>query len=107
MIDQRLHPIEKLHGVRQSSVQLERVFVPPPRVNVKKSMIAYRAKSLDAQAAKLLPRRTDHFPHGILKGVLLPGPCMKAPKNEQFHAPSSLSFLLLYVPSLLPYLRYR
>ena len=101
MINQRLDAFKEAHGMRQSCVDFERVFVNPAGVNVKQPRILDRAKSVNFEASGFLPRRTDNLQQGLGDGFLVSGEGMKAGKNEQLHqdqaAPPADDLAALYM----------
>src|SRR5207249_5313950 len=86
VVDQRLDACEEAHRMRQSGVVLERRFILPARMNVEQLRVANRPKSVNAQAAKLLARRSEDVKQRFCHGALVTGTHVKSRKDEQLHS---------------------
>jgi hypothetical protein len=85
MVDQRFYSLDEAHRVRHPCVKVKRSFVGPPRMNVEKSWIAHRAKSVKAQATLFFAGRGEHITQCLSDRVLLTLKGMKPRKDEYLH----------------------
>ena len=89
VIDQRLHPFDEAHRVRQARVMVERGFVHPARMDVEQARVTGRAERLDAQAAGFRPGRHHDVAERLVHGALVSRARVETSEDEQVHASSS------------------
>ena len=87
MIDACLHGFAKSHRMRQPRVNLECLFLPPFRVNVKQAPIANRTEGVNPEAARLVPRRSKHPLEGLGRLPFLPLERVRLRNDVDFRFP--------------------
>jgi hypothetical protein len=85
VIDQRLHLVYKLHGVREADMIIERGLIYPAGMNVEQPHIPDRAERMNAHTTRFLSRSCNDLAQCTLNSSFLTGSSVKACKDEQFH----------------------
>jgi len=73
--------------MRPPRVNLEGLFIPPFRVNVKQAPVAKRTERVNREAARLVPRRSKHFFESCARFSLRPREHLKLRKDVDFDPP--------------------
>ncbi len=72
LVEESFHLSEKFQRVRQGGVGVERGFIHPARVDVKKPRVADRAKSVKVQASGFLAGMDNHISQRLPESIFAP-----------------------------------
>ena len=105
LIQQRIHPFEESHCMRQSRMHLKRHLIHPPRMNEKQPPVPRPPGTCENSGSPPPPRRPCHVAQGILHRTLFPLTRMQPHKSVLLHShlhPSIFPTARVEQPDLAP-----